>query len=408
MREHAHGMRPLTRLISHEAALRILLKASRPISRTDRVPLSQATGRVLASDLRAVVDVPGFHRAAMDGYALRARDLAAASHGNPIELRLAGTVHAGARKAPRVAPGTCVQVATGAPLPPGADAMVPVERTRGKGRRIRFESPVRVGAHVSRRASDMRRGERVLRRGQALTPARISIAAAAGHAQVRVWARPRVALASTGSELVPPGGRLRTGALFDSNGPGLEALLRDAGADVRRVRSIPDRPQAIERFLKRHGASDLLVLSGGSSAGAKDIVQDIVRRLGRIRFHGVRVKPGKPLLFAEIGKARLLGLPGYPTSCLSDAYLYAVPLVAQLGHQPDAPYRTFPARFHGRIEALPDRRWFVPVQVRNGRARSTFKESGATTSLSAADGYVEVAAGSRGLRTGDAVDVVLF
>jgi molybdopterin molybdotransferase len=405
MAEAAHGMRPLTDLLAFDEARDRVLAACRPVAESEEIDLVEAAGRVLAETLEAAADVPAFDRAAMDGYALRAADAREAG----ARLHVVGRVHAGPAGRHRVGAGECVQIATGAPLPEGADAVVAVERTRSEGTHVTIERPIRPRENVSARGSDLRQGARVLETGALLTPARIAVAAALGRARLRVWRRARVAVLSTGSELRPPGVALRPGEIHDSNGPGLVALLSAQGAEVTLAERVEDDVALLRKALKGAVAmSDMVVLSGSSSAGEHDLLRDAVAAEGRIAFHGVRVKPGKPLLLGEVATKTVLGLPGYPTSCLSDAYLFLVPALRRVARHPEEPVRRVTARLGLRVEGVRDRVWFVPVRLEAGLAVPTYKESGATTSLSDAVGYVTVPPDVAFLDEGEAVEVVLF
>lgn len=403
-----HGMRPLATLLPHSEALRLILETVRPVEETERVPLQAAHGRILSEPLRAPFDVPPFDRAAMDGYAVRALDAAAATETRPARLKRVDVVHAGGHASRTLGPGECIQIATGAPLPPGADAVVPVELTRLEGSHVAVVKAARSHQHVSFRGSDMRRDTEVLRPGVPLTPARVAVAAAVGCAELMVWRRPRVAVASTGSELKTPGAPLGPGEIYDSNGPGLRALLETAGARVTLLGNVADDVETLRRLLQGPRNQDLLLLSGGSSAGERDVLRDAVRAEGEILFHGVQVKPGKPLLLGRVGTTPILGLPGYPTSCLSDAYLFVLPALRKIARMPPSVERRVSARLGERVASVPGRLWFLPVRLENGLAIPTYKESGATTSLADAVGYVEISPDLPYVEAGEPVQVVLF
>lgn len=241
-----------------------------------------------------------------------------------------------------------------------------------------------------------------------LNPASLAVCAALGLATVRVWRRPRVAVLSTGSELRRPGQALGPAGIYDSNGPALAVLVASLGAQVTLGGPVPDRVEALQDALEDHAGADAILFSGGSSAGARDVLRDALAAKGRIIFHGVRVKPGKPLLLAQVGASVVFGLPGFPTSCLSDAYLYVVPAVQKLAHHPPQSPRRVQVPLGERVASVPGRVWFLPVRLEGGRAIPTYKESAATTSLLGAVGYVEVPPDVEYLEAGDPVDVVLF
>lgn len=401
-------MRPLTRLLAFDEAYRSVLDACAPVDGTERVPLSDLAGRVLAEDLTSPIDVPGFDRAAMDGYAVRAEDTQGASEPHPRRLRIAGVAHAERTGALTVRPGDCVQIATGAAMPPGADGVVMVERTRLEGGDLLVPRPVSPQEHVSLRGSDIRKGSLVLRTGSVMTPPRVAVAAAVGSTTLEVHRRPQVALFSSGSELREPGHRLEPGQIYNSNAPALRALFLQHGADVTVGEILPDEVGAMVKQLKAHQRHDLIVVSGGSSVGERDLLQDAVRALGQVTFHGVQVKPGKPLLLGQAGRVPLVGLPGYPASCLCDAYLFLVPALRRMSHLPPQPLRRIPATLASPITNTSGRHFFYPVKVEGGRAVPTYTESGATTSVSEADGYVEIPATTNTLDEGQTVEVTLF
>jgi molybdenum cofactor synthesis domain-containing protein len=397
-------MRPLTELLPHDEALRRIVNACQPTPDIEDAPAADAVGRVLARDVHAAHDVPSFARAAMDGYAVRTADARVDS-----SLLLVRVVHAGDPPGPAIEPGTCVQIATGAPVPPGTDAVVPVERTRLQGGRVHIDAPPRTGQHVSPAGADVAAGAKALAAGSVLHPFHIAVAAAIGAKTLPLWRRPRVAILSTGSELRPAGESLAPGQVHDSNGPALAALFRSVGASVEPGPLVPDDVMQLRKVLTSAARrSDLVVASGASSAGERDVLRDAVAAEGQVEFHGVRVKPGKPLLLGRIGATPLVGLPGYPASCLSDAYLFVVPAVRRIAHHPVQEPRQVAARMAARVEPVADRLWFVPVNLQNGLAWPTFKDSGATTSLADASGYVAVPPDGPGLIEGDPVTVTLF
>lgn len=404
---HTHRMRPVRDLIPFDEALGRLLAAARPVEETEALPVDECAGRVLAEPLTATMDVPGFDRAAMDGYALRHADASSAT-GRPTRLRVVDVLHAGDTPKRGVGSGECVRIATGAPMPPGADAVVMVEKTRMEENLVVVEGSVRPRENVTFRGSDVRHGDLLLSGNVLLTPARIATAATQGCAHLVVRRRPRVVVHATGAELRPPGMPLGAGDLHDSNSPALAALFTTAGAAVLRGAPLADQEAAVREALRGARGADLVVLSGGTSAGERDVVRDAVAAEGLVHFHGVRVKPGKPLLFGQVGPTLVLGLPGYPASCLSDAYLFAVPLLRRLAHLPDEPPRRLRAPLRERLESVRDRLWFVPVRLEAGLVVPTFKESGATTSLADAVGYVAVPPEVPFLEAGELVDVVLF
>lgn len=399
-----HGMRPLRALIPKEEALDRLLAAARPVSRVETLPLHQAAGRVAAEALEAPFAVPPFARSMMDGYALRAAD--ASTPG--ARLRVVGEVLAGAADLPEVGAGEAVRIATGAPLPPGADSVVRVEDADEAEGFVAFRVAARRGGSVDPPGSDLELGARVLAPGLVLTPARLGLVASVGRASVAVLARPRVALFSSGDELLRPGEPPAPNRIYDSNGATLRALLESAGAEVSPQPALPDRLDALVEALSRAAAShDAVVFSGGASAGAKDLVVDALRACGEVLFHGVRVKPGKPLLAGLVGDCLVVGLPGNPTSALSNGALFLAPAIRRMAGLPDTPPQEVAAELARDVEGEPERFLFLPVRLEEGRAVTTFKGSGALTSLAGSDGWLGVPEGAR-LRAGERVRVRLW
>lgn len=398
-------MRPFGELTGFEETRRALLDLLAPPPEVDVVPLQHADGRVLARDLHAPVDVPAFDRSAMDGYALRARDAATAG----ARLPVVGRIPAGEPFFAPVPAGAAVEIATGGHMPPDCDAVVPVERTERAGRDVVVERPPAPGDFVSVRGGDLRRGETVLRAGDALGPARVGLVGSLGLARVGVRRRPRVAVLGSGTEVVPPGGELRDGSVFDGNTFALEALARRHGAEVRRLPTVPDQEEAFARALKdAAGASDLVVTTGGSSVGERDLLRAAVEAAGEVRVHGVRLRPGKPVLVGRAHGTPLLGLPGYPASTVVTAELLLVPAVRRLAGLPPAEPATRRARLAEDVAKPAHLTLVHPVALDGGFLRGTYKESGTLTSVTGSWGYVLVPEGVERLPAGSEVEVVAW
>ncbi|MFC4727516.1 gephyrin-like molybdotransferase Glp [Coralloluteibacterium thermophilus] len=306
---------------------------ARPLP-AERVPLARARGRILAGDVVAPLDLPGFDNAAMDGFALRAADAA-----DPAGLRLVGERFAGRTADLAVGPGECVRITTGAVLPPGADSVLMKEQARLDGDRLHPGAVVRAGQHVRRQGEDVAAGDTVLRAGEALNPARLALAAALGLPELDVAARPTVAVFTTGDELRRPGEPLRRGEIYDSNRVLLMALLTEAGLEPMALPALPDEPGRMRSALAdAASAFDLVLTCGGVSAGEKDHLPALLREQGRIHFWKVRMKPGMPVLFGEWDRAFVLALPGNPVSVLATFLTLGRALVLGLqGAAPAAP-----------------------------------------------------------------------
>ncbi|WP_090033632.1 gephyrin-like molybdotransferase Glp [Cellulomonas marina] len=296
------------------------------------VPLGGADGLVLAREAVSAVDLPPWDNSAMDGYAVHAADVAAAAPDAPVVLPVVADVPAGdVRRHPPVPAGSVARIMTGAPLPPGADAVVPVEHTDAGLPRVRVDRPAQPGAHIRRRAGDVRAGQVLLPAGTLLGAAQVALLAATGHAVVAVHRRPRIAVVATGDELVAPGQRLDHGQIHDSNGPALAAALRAAGAEVVAVERSGDDAPALLALLERCAAgADLVVTSGGVSAGAFDPVKEALAGLPGAQFVAVAMQPGKPQGLARVAGVPVVTLPGNPVSVLVSCELFVRPAVRRL------------------------------------------------------------------------------
>lgn len=418
-------MKPFKGLISLEQALEQVLSNLEPVVDAEEIPLSQALGRVMAQPLNARLDIPGFDRSAMDGYAVVASDTVGANEFEPASLTLLEVVHAGQVPSQKVTPGHCTQIATGAMLPDGADSVVKVEETAlgpdGEDQMVLIRKPVFLGQNVSRRGGDITKGANILEVGECLTPAAIGVLASLGIETVKTYCRPKLAVLATGSEVAPLGQPLGPGQVYNSNSYTLGALGSMAGAQVSRHPILPDEPHQLEEALEQAvNENDLVVLSGGSSVGERDLLVHTVEKLGRVLFHGVAVRPGKPVLFGLIGDRPVLGLPGYPTSCLTIGYILMLPALRKLGHLPPEHQNKVKALLTRRINSVYGRTQYhtvrlLPAQEAHAddtaaltRAEPAFKESGALTSMSRAHGFVVIPSNVDMVEAGEEVEVLLL
>jgi molybdopterin molybdotransferase len=402
-------MRPFGKTIALEEARAIIERTVRPIDRVEVVPLDQANGRVLARDVVSNVDVPPFARAAMDGYAVRAEDTAGASPATPRRLQRFETIFTGQVPQRRVGPGECAEIATGAPMPEGADAVVMVEETDIDERGVvSVFARASAGQNIGRQGADIEKGQRVLEPGALLNASRVGSIAALGLTAVEVYAKPTVAILSTGNEIVDPGQPLAPGQIYDINRVTVSAVVSDNGAIPIPHRTASDTIEDLSRAIDECLAQDVMVFSGGSSVGERDLVLDVVASRGEMLFHGIAVKPGKPTAFGRIEGAIFFGMPGYPTSCLSNAYILLAPALRRLAHLPQPIARSFEMPLGARVVSAPGRHQFYSVRIENGVAMPAFKASGDITSMSQADGYIEIPAGIEIVEAGTAVDVKLF
>ena len=376
------------------------------------VGLLDAHGCVLAEDVVAPAPLPGFDNASMDGYAVRSADLASL----PASLPVVGDVAAGPSSPLRVQPGLCVRIMTGASLPAGADAVVPVEWTDGGLTRVRIDRSPGPGGFIRRAGEDVQAGERVLGEGDHLGSTQIGLAAAVGRSRLQVHPRPRVVIVSTGSELVEPGDRLAPGQIADSNSPMLTAACREAGAIAYRVGLVPDDPRALAATLEDQLVrADVLVTSGGVSVGAYDVVKEVLSRLGTVAFERVAMQPGMPQGFGTIGPDRtpVFGLPGNPVSAFVSFEAFVRPALRRmLGSSPvERPRVT--AATTAPLASPPGKRSFLRVrlEVRDGVYAVTPVSgpgSHLLAGLSRANALAVVPEGVEQVRTGEPVEVMVL
>jgi molybdopterin molybdotransferase len=404
----ARGMRPLKALISLDEAMRMAMDVVRPIERKETVPIRDALRRVSGEDVRSPINVPLADRAAMDGYAVVAHDTVRAGDAEPVTLRQIETLFADGVPRKRVTSGRCTAVATGSTLPKGANAVVKVEDTRREGDLVAISSPVRPGANVSRRGEDIEKGSLVVRAGEVLTPAKVGALAAIGLARARVYAKPRVSILTTGDEVVPPGKPIRAGQVYDINSYTMTSLVRENGGEPVLLGRAPDRIGALRAALRKAVANDLVVFCGGSSVGEKDMFVDVLRSMGELLFHGIAVKPGKPTALGRVAGTAVLGMPGNPTSCLSNGYVILAPMLRRMARQPASPAKIVEVPLANRLVTPIGRVKIHTVRIVDGRAVPAFKESSAITSMAHADGYIEIPADVDRLESGETVRVTLF
>jgi molybdenum cofactor synthesis domain-containing protein len=401
-------VRPIRETIPLETALELMLAEARPIERTERVTLNDAAGRVLASAPAAPADVPPFDRAAMDGYAVRAEDTFGASRDEPRRLRWIATVFTGQTATRAVGPGECIEIATGAPMPPGADAVIMVEETDRHGDDVAVFTPVYPRQNVGRRGADIAAGQSVLQPGDLLTPAKVGVLAACGTSPVEVYAKPRVAILSTGNEIVEPGRQLGPAEIYDINRYTLAAIVARHGGEPIALPSTGDTIDELSAAIDRALEHDVLVFSGGSSVGERDLILDAIRRRGEIVFHGIAVKPGKPTALGRVNGKPVIGMPGNPTSCLSNGYILLAPMLRRIARLPAHRPATLRVPLARRIVSTTGRHQFYTVRIENDAAVPAFKGSGDITSMALADGYIEIPAQVDLVEAGELVTVVLF
>jgi len=419
-RRKAASQSQFLEVASAEEALRRFREAlaPRPLG-TEPVGLEAALGRVLAQDIESPVDVPGFDRSNVDGFALRARDTLGAGEASPLLLELSDEVITPG-KPPRVTVGAgqASVIATGGMLPRGADAVMLVEHTelveRDGHSWVRIEKALPAGAFITFAGTDIGRGETVLRRGQLLSSRDIGLLAAVGLDRVSVYRRPRVAIISTGDELVQPGQPMCRGGVYDSNQAIVAAAVEELGCEALRLGAVPDVLEVQQEILQRGLEADAVVLSGGTSKGAGDLTYEVVSTLPPpgIVVHGVAIKPGKPLCLAVSGGKLVVILPGFPTSAIFTFQQFVAPMLRLLAGLPEESREQVEAELPVRVGSERGRTEYLMVGLmRTSKGYAAYpmgKNSGAVTAFSKADGFIRIDAQTEQLAAGTPVSVQLL
>jgi len=386
-------------------------------TRVEEVGLDEILGRVAGRDIVAQVDVPPFDRAAMDGYALNARDTFYADEVKPANLKALGYIRAGEKPKIEVKKGSCVGIATGAPLPKGANAVVMVEYTHKEKGGVLIYRSVSPGENVMSAGADIMRGETVVREGAPITSREAGVIASLGMEKVPVYTRPRVAVLSTGDEIAEPGSELGYGRIYDVNSRAICDAVRENGGEGSFLGIVKDEEEALLKKLKGalKGDYDIIITSGGTSAGAGDLAYRIFDKLGKpgMLVHGVAIKPGKPIVIGVAKGKPIFGLPGYPTSAMITFDVFVAPLIRQLAGLGSDSRERIPAVAAMDMYSAKGRHEYLLVNLVDSpdRGRSAYpvlSGSGAITTLAEADGYVEVPEKREMVEAGGNVEVSLL
>ena len=406
------------KVLEPREALNVLLTVN-PVG-TEEIPTVRARARVLADELRSAVDLPHFHRAAMDGYAVIAKDTFGASQSLPAYLKLAGVVEMGKEAAQPLTPGTAMRISTGGMMPPQADSVVMVEYTdETDAGLVEIHRGVSPWQNVIQIGDDIKKGELVFPRGRRLRAHDLGALTGVGIASIPVFKKPRIALISTGDEIVDVESVPRPGQVRNINQHSLAGLIEECGGELKDWGVVRDDRTALRDAIA--GAlewSDLVLLSGGSSMGAKDIALETILSFpdAQFVFHGISIAPGKPTIFAKACGKPVLGLPGYPVSALVIFDLFAAPLIRRLGGENldvlEKFSRTVRAVLKTNVASQIGREDYVRVVLERSPAGLLAaplpSKSGAIFTLVKADGMVRVDMNQDGLEQGEEVEVILF
>jgi len=406
------------KLVSLDEAKRILKQSfsPKPVG-VERVSISEAHNRVLAEDVVAPTDVPPFSRSTVDGYAVRAVDTFGADEDRPVALKLCGSVRVGETPRVIVKKGSTAEIATGAPLPRGADAVVMSEYVVQKGNTVLIHCAVSKGENVMKAGSDIHEGAVALKRGQTLSSHEVGVLAALGLTQVDVHKKPRVAVISTGAEIVEPGKPLTPGKIYDINAHTLSAAVTECGGEPTNLGIVPDETSRLKATLMEAlNSADVVVTSGGVSVGPTDVVPQVLNALGEpgVIVCGIAAKPGKPTTIAIADGKPVFSLPGHPTSSLLMFHLLVRPLILSMAGRQEETLVTVKAVASAKIFPARGRRTFVMVSLTRDKSGELLASpvalglSGAITTLARADGFIEVEESQQFINAGDEVIVRLF
>jgi putative molybdopterin biosynthesis protein len=402
-------------VVSIKEAVDRLYRFYSPKPQVEKVLIENATGRICAEDIYAVSDVPPFDRATMDGFAVQAKDTFTADEDKPVRLKIIGEVEAGQKTEIRIVSGTAVEIATGAAMPAGADAVVMVEYTRNAGEYVEIFRPVSPGENIMAAGSDIMAGELILREGSEITHRDVGVLAACGVRSIAVYRKPVIAVISTGNELVEPGKELEYGKIYDVNSYALCSAIEENGGKAIFLGITKDCKNEIEeKIAEGLKTADIVITSGGTSAGVGDMIYDILDKFDPgVIVHGIAVKPGKPAVIALCNGKPVFGLPGYPTSALTVFEILVAPLIRKLAGIREIEREEIQAKLAVRTFSSEGRREFLPVNLVRGTWGYTAYPvsglySGSITALALTDGFIEIPENTVMLEEGEEVEVKLF
>ena len=380
--------------------------------RVENVSLEDSLRRVLAEDVHATINLPPFSRAAMDGYAVIAEDTFLASEDDPVRLKLLELVEAGDIPKKSLIRGFCTEVSTGAPIPEGANGVVMVEFTDKSGGDILIIESSAIGQNIAKEGSDVMAGELLLSEGSRITPDKIGVLSAIGMIMVPVYRKPRVAIISTGNEIIGHDEELTYGKIYDINSQTISSAVRSCGCIPLQTEIVKDDYNALKEKITEIEDADLIITSGGTSAGTGDVLREVLDDLGVVLVHGVAVKPGKPTIIGKLDvndNIFLFGLPGYPVAALMVFHVFFAPFLRKMASINTAvnlsDKKLLNMELSRRYHPARGRRHYVLVKVEDNKAVPILKDSGAITALAKADGFIEVAKNVEILEKGMIVEV---
>ncbi|AGB41189.1 molybdenum cofactor synthesis domain protein [Halobacteroides halobius DSM 5150] len=412
-------MSNLFKLVKVKEAFELLEQKINLTLDSERLKITQARGRILATDIKSEVNLPPFSRSTMDGYAVKAEDIFGASVTAPVYLNLIGSIKMGAKPKQKIRSGEAMEIATGGMLPVGADAVVMVEDTEKLGiKEIEVTKAVAPGANIVTKGEDISQGSLVLSAGHLLRPQDIGALAGIGVTEVDLFTKPEVTVLSTGDELITPDKEPKLGQIRDINSYSIGTLVEEEGGATTYGGIILDEPDSLQDKLKAAiASSDLVVLSGGSSVGVKDLTIDVLKQLGEpgVLVHGIAIKPGKPTILAIIDQTPVVGLPGHPTSAFVVAQMILKPLLQRLTDRREnykKLYSFLPAKVSRNIASTKGREEYIRVKLTQKEnqiwAEPLLGKSSLISTLVGADGLLKIGLGREGIKKGREVEVLTF
>jgi len=363
-----------------------------PIKRkTEKVPVKDAYQRVLAEDVYSQINLPPFNRASMDGYAVIAEDTFTASEEKPIKLKLVEIVKAGTIPKKKIKSGVCVEVATGAPMPSNATGLAMIEFTERKNDEIYIYEATPPGQYIAKEGTDLKKDEIILSKGKLLTSDKIGVLSATGIKEVTVYFKPRIAVISTGNELIGPDEKMEYGKIYDINSETISNSVRSCGCLPIKAGITKDNYSDLSAKINEYLDVDLIITSGGTSAGTGDVLRQVLDDMGEVFVHGIGVKPGKPAIIGKIQDKIIFGLPGYPVSAFIVFNVFVAPFLRKMAAVPNIQKNdVLKLKISRRYHSSKGREQYVLVQIEDDLAHPIMKDSGAIKALADADGYFKI------------------
>ena len=404
------GALNMLKVVAVETAVEIIKENFSDItSRTEIVSLEKSLGRALAEDIISKENIPAFDRSTVDGYAVRASDTYGSGESIPAQLDIIGEILMGEEALIMPKEGQCVKISTGGMLPEGADSVVMVENTDSSfGDMCLVYKSVSPFENVNKKGDDIKEGAVVFEKGRTITSREIGVLAALGVNKVNVFTKPRVGIISTGDEIVPVDGELTFGKIRDINSHILSSFVKENGCDCRMYGIVRDEYDAIASIMKKAvSENDIVLISGGSSAGARDMTVDIISKLGEVYLHGIAMKPGKPTIVGKIDGKAVFGLPGHPTAGYFVALRLVKPLIDMMLCRKDST-RKIKAKMLQNISSNHGREEILCIKLTDEGAIPVYGKSGVISLLSESDGYIIIDRNCEGLKAGDETEIYLF